>query len=222
VAYYLIGDEPAARTAFQKALAIGTDFPGKEETNRRLAILAIDPKTADPSARSALEDYLRANPNDPVALLRLAEIQQRDGNADQAIKTYEKLIAANPQFAPALRQLALLDAQRSPDDPKTYDLVEKARLAYPDDPELAKALGILSYRRGSYRRAAELLQLAAAKQNDDPELLYYLGMSHYQLKQYVDAQVELDRALSLNLAPEEAEKARLALQQCCNDARAKL
>src|SRR4029079_1852844 len=43
-----------------------------------------------------------------------------------------------------IRRLVLLSSQRSPDDPKTFELATKARETYPDDPEIAKALGILN------------------------------------------------------------------------------
>ena len=102
---------------------------------------------------------------------------------DQAVKTYEKLVADDPLYAPATRQLALLYGQLSTDSAKAYELVTKARQAYPDDPDIAKTLGILNYRRGYYPQAVELLKEAAAKRKDDPELLYYLGEVHHQLKQ---------------------------------------
>ena len=125
--------------------------------------------------RTELENYLRERPNDPAALVRLAELQQRDGAVDQAVKTYEKVVADNPLYAPATRQLALLYGQLSTDSAKAYELVTKARQAYPDDPDIAKTLGILNYRRGYYPQSVELLKEAAAKRKDDPELLYYLG-----------------------------------------------
>jgi TolA-binding protein len=59
-------------------------------------------------------------PNDPAVLVRLAAIQERDGAVDQALKTYEKLLADYPQFAPALRQLALRYGQRATADTGTY------------------------------------------------------------------------------------------------------
>jgi tetratricopeptide (TPR) repeat protein len=80
---------------------------------------------------------------------------------DQAVNTYEKLIADDPQYAPATRQLALLYGQLSTDRAKAYDLVTKARQNYPDDPEIAKTLGILNYRRGYYPQSVELLKEAA-------------------------------------------------------------
>ena len=90
--------------------------------------------------------------------MRLAALQERDGAVDDAITTYDKALAADPLYAPATRQLAILYARRSSDDPKAYELTTKAREAYPDDAEITKALGILYYRRGVYsasRRALE-------------------------------------------------------------------
>src|SRR5215471_18671233 len=96
----------------------------------RLAVLTVDPSTADSSARTNLDDYLRKQPNDPTALARLAQLQQRDGKPDEAIKSYEKVLAENPQYGPASRQLAILYGERSTDVAKAYDLAQKARQAY--------------------------------------------------------------------------------------------
>src|SRR5262249_29781335 len=156
-------------SALQKT-ADAKDSVNRDEARRRLSILAIDPKTADASARTKLDEHLREQPKDPVALVRLAQLEQREGQVDDSIKTYEKVVDTNPHLATATRALAILYVKRSADDPKAYDLVAKARLSNPGDPELAKSLGILTYRRGTYPRALELLQEAAGKRKDDPEL----------------------------------------------------
>jgi tetratricopeptide (TPR) repeat protein len=214
MAHYMLGQEAPARIALQKAADASADFPGKDDARKRLAVLAIDVGAADPAARTELQNYLREQPNDPAALVRLAALQQRDGTADQAIKTYEKVLADYPLYAPATRQLTLLYAQQASDDPKAYDLATKARQAYPDDPDIAKTLGILNYRRGLYPQAVELLKQATAKRKDDPELLYYLGEVHHQLKQYPECKSELERALTLNLSPGLANDAKGALAEC--------
>ena len=98
---------------------------------------------------------------------------------------------------PSRVRLALLYGQRSTDDPKAYELVTKARQAYPDDPEIAKTLGILSYRRGYYPQAVELLKAAARTRKDDAELLYYLGEDYNQLKQWNECKDALQKALAM-------------------------
>jgi tetratricopeptide (TPR) repeat protein len=214
MAHYMMGEEEPARIALQKAADANADFRGKDEARQRLALLDINIATANPGVRTELENYLRKWPNDPAALVRLAAVQERDGAVDQAVKTYEKVVADYPQFAPALRQLALRYGQRATADTNAYELVMKARQAYPDDPEIAKALGIINYRRGAYPQAMELLKEAAAKRKDDPEVLYYLGEMYHQLKQYTECKSTLERALTLNLSPGLAGDAKSALAEC--------
>jgi tetratricopeptide (TPR) repeat protein len=214
MANYMMGEDGPARVALKKALDSPADFPNKDEARRRLSVLDIPAGTTDGSVRDELEKYLRESPNDPGALVRLADLQQRDGASDQAIKTYEKVIADNPLYAPALRQLALLYGKRSTADSNALDFATKARQAYPDDPEIAKALGILNYRRGNYSQSLELLKEAAAKRKDDPDLLYYLGEVYHQLKQYAECKETLQRALASNVSPGLANDARTALGDC--------
>jgi tetratricopeptide (TPR) repeat protein len=216
--YYMLGEEGRARDALQKAVDAAADFPFKDQARRRLTLLAIPAGTANATVRTELENYLRQNPNDPAALTRLAEAQQQEGAADQAVKTYEKVVADNPLYAPATRQLALLYGQLTTDSAKAYELVTKARQAYPDDPDIAKTLGILNYRRELYPQAVELLKEAIAKRKDDPELLYYLGEVHHQLKQWDECKGVLERALKLNLPPGLADDARRALADCSEPA----
>jgi tetratricopeptide (TPR) repeat protein len=218
MAHYMLGEEEPARLALQKAVDAPSDFPAKDEARQRLALLAIQAGAANSGVRTELENYLRQRPNDPAALARLAAIQERDGAVDQAVKTYEKVVAQNPLFAPAMRRLALLYGRRSTDDPKAYDLITKARQTYPDDPEIAKTLGILSYRRGYYPQSVELLKAAAGTRKDDAELLYYLGADYNQLKQWNECKDALQKALALNLSSELKNDAERALANCSDPA----
>jgi tetratricopeptide (TPR) repeat protein len=217
MAHYMLGDEAPARSALAKA-AEAADFPGKEEARRRLSVLAIDAATASAAVRAELTNYLREQPNDPAALLRLAKVQERDGAAGEAIKTYERIVDQNPLYAPALKQLAILSSQRSSDVSKAYELAEKARSAYPGDAEVSKALGILNYRRGYYPQSVEQLRQAAAARANDAELLYYLGAAYHQLKQSRECRDALQRALDLNLSPGLAGEAKRALADCAEAA----
>jgi tetratricopeptide (TPR) repeat protein len=211
---YMLGQDEAARPTLKTAVDAAVEFPGKDEARRRLAILAIEPRSANAADRNELQGYLKDRPNDPVALSRLAEIQMRDGAVDEALKSYEKVVATNPQFAPATRRLAVLYREHNVEDQKAFELTEKARQAYPQDPDIARALGILNYRRQYYPRAAELLQEAARTRADDPELQFYLGAAHYQLKQWNQCKAVLERALSLNPVPKLAEEARRISAEC--------
>ena len=84
----------------------------------------------------------------------------------------------------------------------------------PDDTEITKTLGIMSYQRQLYPQTAELLEGAARLRKDDPELFFYLGASRQQLKQWSECKAALERALSLNLPSGLAEKAKQAVVEC--------
>lgn len=218
-ALYMLGEEGPAGIALQMAAEAAKDFPGKDQARRRLSLLAIDVNAASPAARSKLEVQLREMPDDPVALVRLAELQKRDGAVDQAVNTFEKVVDDYPQLAAASRELALLYGQRSPNDRKAHDVLTNALQAYPDDPELTKTLGILSYRRGTYPQSIDLLRKASAKLEGDSVLLYYLGMAHYRLKQYAETKIALQRALSFNLSGKLADEASRTLADCCQESK---
>ena len=190
--YYMIGKEALARQTLQKAAEATSEFPDKNEALRRLSLLAIDPKTANPAARTKLENQLRESPNDPIALARLAQLQYDDGVIDQALQTYQTYEGVTEGYRQFYR-------------------------AYPDDPQLTKTLGILSYRGGKYEQSALLLENASAKLKDDSELEYYLGMADYHLGQYPETKRALQRALSLNLSGKLADEARQALAECCQE-----
>ena len=168
---------------------------GKDDARRRLAILSIDPSAPGPTAQGELDIHLRERSNDPVALLRRAQLQERQGSPDQAIKTYETIVQSNPQFAPALRRLAFAYA-RSNQLAKASDMAQKARQAYPDDPQVTDALGWIQFKNGEFDKALPLLRDSAGKLPDDPEAQFHLGMAHYMLGEEQPARVALQKAVS--------------------------
>ena len=211
---YMLGDEAAARAALQKAVQLPAAFPQKEEAQQRLAILTMDAKSPTGDARTTLDAFLRQRPNDPAALTRLARLQVREGQAGQAIETYQKAVDANPSFAPALRDLALVYSARAADDSKAFDMTAKARQAYPDDAELAKTFGILNFKRGLYPQSAELLNQAAGSRRNDADIQLYLGKSYQQLKRWDECKSALERALALNLPAASKADAQAQLAIC--------
>jgi Flp pilus assembly protein TadD len=127
-------------------------------------------------------------------------------------------VDADPLFAPALRELALLYAGRAADELKAFEMATKARQAYPDDPELTKTLAILNFRRGLYPQSVELLNQAAGSRRDDAEIQLYLGRSYQQLKKWDQCKSALERSLALNLPPASSEDAKTRLANCSEQA----
>jgi tetratricopeptide (TPR) repeat protein len=194
MAYYMVGREEAAKNAFNRALGANKDFIGIDEAKRRLAILAIDAKSADARAAETLEKQLHAQPGDPVALARLAVVYERDGAADKILKAYEAALKENPRNAPVMLKLAQLCIARG-DSRRSLELAKDANKLAPDDPEIALTLGRLVFRDGDHKWALSLLQQSARKNSADPELLYDLGLAYYSVGQVAEAENNVRLAL---------------------------
>ena len=208
-ASYAVGKVADAQAAAQSALALNATFSRAADAQRFLDLVALSSNPDDAVAATAkIEQALKANPDDVPALMAMAAISEKKLDASAAKKTYNKVLSLFPDFIPAKRCLAILYAANPEDDQKAYDLAMKARQALPDDAEVAKALGIITYRQGDAARAASLLQESASKLADDPLLTYYLGMSQFQLKRTAESKKTLQRALELHLTGDLAGKAR--------------
>jgi tetratricopeptide (TPR) repeat protein len=209
LAAYMTGDETTARAALQRAGQPGTDFPGRAESQLCLSILEINPATADAAARARLEKRVADKPNDPVALVRLARIYQRDGSADQAATAYEAMLKAKPSSLDAMTNLISLYAPK--DLKKAYDLAKTASKLAPYDPSVSHLLGRLAFQSGDYNLAASMLQQALQNQPNDPALLFDYARATYSIGRVSDAQSALQGALAAALPAPQADQARRML-----------
>lgn len=223
-AHYSAGRVPEAEAAMQGVLRAGAAFPKLDDATRFVAMVAAAKGPAQAKAAAAqAQKILAAEPGYIPAIMVSALLQEQQGDFAGARQLYEKVLAADPLFVPATRQLAVLYVRHLNDDPKAYELAVKAREAFPDDPEVARTLGVLACRRGDYSRAAQLLAQSAQKLTSDGELLYYLGIAQYQLSKTAAGQQKaayrkestnaLQRALALNLPAKLAEDARKVLAE---------
>lgn len=211
-AYYGVGRIADAQTMMQKAMQSGGALVERDDAKNFVALTGalVNPskmQAAAAQARAILQSDLKYVP----ALMIDGVTQERAGDFKAAQDDYDRALKALPQFSPATRLLAILDSKYFDTDPGAYAAAEKARNAYPEDPEVTKALGILSYRQTQFNRSAELLQEDIGKGKDDGELYYYLGMDYYQLKRMKESKQALGRALSLKLPENLAADARRTL-----------
>src|SRR5207244_3352358 len=98
---------------------------------------------------------------------------------------------------------------------KAYELAMKARKTLPGDPELARTLAELSFKRNEFPYAIQLFQESAAKEPLLATDLYYLGMAQLQSRQDAKGRETLQQALAAGLQDPLAQEAknRLAQQQ---------
>lgn len=134
--------------------------------------------------------------NSAPVFMEIGEIYDAQANYPAARDAYEKVLAINPNFTPALNDLAYLYSERLGQVDKAYPLAERARQLRPYDPDIADTLGWILYRRGEYNRAVGLLDESAGKRQALPEIQFHLGMAHYMLGEEQAARACLQRAVA--------------------------
>jgi len=197
---YAFGKMPEAQTAMQKAIQTGGAFSQAAEARRFLNLTALATNFPQAAAASAqIEAILKSEPDYVPALMVMAAIQEQKNDEGAARLNYAKILSRYPDFGPAYRRLAVLGAKSTKNDPQAYEFATKARAAFPDDPAVAKALGIILYRQPDYARAERALTESASVLTNDSEVFYYLGMTEYHLKKSTVCKKNLQQAINLNL-----------------------
>ncbi len=211
---FSVGQVNAAGAALQRALAGGTNLVRTVEARNLQAFLAaVSSAAAPPGVGAIVQETLARQPDHVPAMLTSAVLLEQAGKAAEAAAQYEQVLRRVPTCALAHRQLALLYAGRLNDPKKAFDAATMAREAFPDDPLVARALGILAGQRSEFARAAQLLTEAGRKIENDAELHYYLGRAQYNLKQSAPAKASLEKAVSLSLSPALAAEAKKMLAE---------
>jgi tetratricopeptide (TPR) repeat protein len=213
-AAYSLGKVGEARQAMNRVLTANPDPSRAEEAQSFLALTELDGSSKDLlAAEPEVEKILEKKPDFVPALMIKAAILRQRGDFKQAAALYEKVLTRFPDFVPAQKFLGILYATDSEHLPKAYDLVTKARKAYPDDPEVAAALGEISYQRREFDYARQLLQESARRMPLSPRSLYYLGMSHWQRKAKAETESLLKQAVSAGLQDPLATEAQRVLAE---------
>jgi tetratricopeptide (TPR) repeat protein len=139
---------------------------------------------------------LVARTNDLSAMQEIGEIHQSGGRPEQARDAYEKVLAVNPNFIPALNNLAYLDSEFLGNLDKALQLAETANKLRPSDPNTADTLGWILFKKRQYARALSLIKESAENQPNDPEVQMHLGMAYYMMEEEKPARLSLQRALA--------------------------
>jgi tetratricopeptide (TPR) repeat protein len=187
-------DGDSARAAATQRFINLVTFAAKPEANRA----------------SDIELLIGQDPNSVAALMAQGSIDELQMRPDAARDHFRRALESYPAFAPADRRLVLLARDDDSFDPAAKSWATAAREAYPGDPALASAGGIIAFRSHDYPRALTLLNQGLAAQPNDGEALYCLGMAQFQVKD-PSAGSTLRRALNLKLRPAEAKEARKVL-----------
>ena len=211
---FSLGKFPDSQTDMQNALQAGLQPPQSTQAQNFVDMMTLcqNPDQAT-AAQTQIEQILSSNPGCAPALFANAIIDSKNQNPIGAESTYEKLLASHPGCAPAQKNLAILYAQNLVDPDKAYPVALKARAAFPDDPQVARALALILFQRGDYLTAADLFNSITTSTDADAQSFYCLGISEFHLKNFPDSRKSLQHALDLNLSGQEATDARETLAE---------
>jgi tetratricopeptide (TPR) repeat protein len=203
-----------ALATMQAAVQAVQTFPQLDAARQFVSVVTLleQPERAKASSVQ-VQQILQADPSYLPALAVSGLVQEQQGNAKAAQQVYERILDRFPLFTPANARLAILFAGPLQDYPKAHEHGLKARTAFPEDSEVAKAVGIAAYKRAEYPRAVQLLKETATKRTNDAEVFFYAGMAHFQLKQKPQCKEALTRALAIGGNASFVEEAKRTLAQ---------
>ena len=195
---YMMGQTDLARAALQKAANAAKDFPGKEESKRRLALLNNGTSASPELSVPRLEAMTKEQPNDPVSQMLLGEAYKKQGASDKAAAAFEKAVTLNPKLASGVINLAQLYAGPLGNKEKALAYAKKARELAPGDAQIAALLGKVAYDSGNFAWSYNLLQEAVRVRQNDPALLFDLAWSAYSLGRVNEARQAMQKVLTNN------------------------
>ena len=218
---YMMGQADLAKVAFQKAASAAKDFPGREESKRRLALLKSDTGSSTELSLSQLEAMAREQPNDVISQMRLGEAYEKQGASDKAAAAFEQVVKLNPRLALANTKLAQFYAGRLHNKEKALTYAKKARELSPSDPQVTSILGKVAYETGNLTWSYSLLQEAARQGENDPSILHDLAWTAYSLGKMNEAHEMMQKALATGSDFPEAADARTFLSLTALDENSK-
>lgn len=140
-----------------------------------LAIVSADVLEKDPKKVGALvRDYVRRFPDDPEGYFRLAGVLMREGNQEETLATYERLLALDPNQAIAYNYLGYWFIGRR-DFVKGEDYLKRYRFLAPEQANPYDSLGELYANTGRYDEAEEHLKRALEIKPDFFQAVGHLG-----------------------------------------------
>ncbi len=205
-----------AEAELLKAIEVQPDFRGAYLLLAQLYVASHE----DQKALEDLKQVLVKNPSDVPALTLTGVIRHEMKDYAAARDVYEKLLVINPNFGPALNNLAYLYSEHFNELEKAYAMASRARDLRPYDAPTADTLGWILYQKRQYPRALLLLEESAGKLSSSPEVEYHLGMTHYMLGEEEAAREALEHALQTGQDFPGMDEARLCLSALAIDTKA--
>lgn len=161
-----------AQGDFAEADSILTELAAAYPDNAAYVVWLADARKRNDGAAAAeqlMSDWLREHPENVAVRLALAQHGIDTGDHDLAIAQYRQVIQQNANSPVALNNLAMLLAEKNPDEAIEY--ADRALALAPDNAAFIDTKGTVLMAQGDYAAAVELLAKAQAN-SVDPSIAF--------------------------------------------------
>ncbi len=164
-----------------------------------------------PQAIQQYEAALALQPKSAFLESVLGNLYSNIGKTDAAKHHYLSALAIDPNYGPAAGNLAWLEAQSGDNLDVALSLAERAKQAMPDPAPITDTLAWIQYKKGVYASAVPLFEECVKKAPSSPIYHYHLGLALLASGQKGEGRAQLEAALRLKLAGDDAKNARQTL-----------
>ncbi|MBN2687572.1 MAG: tetratricopeptide repeat protein [Deltaproteobacteria bacterium] len=192
--YAVKKDYATAEKNFEKAYEIN---PNSQQALFNLARLEHLKGSPD-EALANYEKMRKLNPDDTRIPLLMAMTMEQKGEPKEAAAIYEEILGKTPDSPLAANNLAFYYAEYEP----TKENLEKAEKImapllekFKNEPAIVDTGAWVFYRKGDYKKAADLMTNIQDKIKKVPAINYHVGMIHLGLGDKPTAQEHLKRAV---------------------------
>jgi tetratricopeptide (TPR) repeat protein len=182
--------------AWKELRAIQSDASIDDESRRDGYLLEAELRNDDGDAGGELDAYARglaAYPDEPELLYARGLMWERRDDIARAEADLRKILVADPDNVATLNALGYTLADRTTRYAEALQLIDRARVAEPDNPAIIDSHGWVLYRLGRNQEALEELRRAFAMQKDAEigahlaEVLWVMGKKDEARKYFEEA-----------------------------------
>lgn len=161
-------------------------------------------------ADSRMTQWLKDHPADAATRLYLAGTLLAAKQSKAAVEQYQIILRQDPNYVPALNNLAWLLHQEK--DPHALEYAEQAYRLKPDNAAILDTLGWILVEQGNVNRGLPLLQKAASLAPDAAVIRYHLAVGLMKSGDKAKAKKELEQLLASGKSFSQVEEARALLK----------
>jgi tetratricopeptide (TPR) repeat protein len=167
------------------------------------------------AAEKHLDQALELAPLSVGVWVARGDLWEVRGQEDKAREDYREALRINPDFVPALNNLAYLLIRAGGDKNlnEALPLVQRAKRLAPGDARVTDTMGWVLAQRGAYTSALEELTDAVEQMPGNPVFQYHLGYAYLKSGDKAKARAHLLKALESSQDFEGRAEAQRLLRQ---------